>query len=59
MPRGRFVNRPYKALYIKDYLLASSIATATVFSHTEGTMLFTYTFLDTFYFKINLSTTAS
>ena len=29
MPRGRFVNRPYEALYIKDYLLASSIATAT------------------------------
>ena len=29
MPRGRFVNRPYEALHIKDYLLASSIATAT------------------------------
>ena len=29
MPRGRFVNRPYEALQIKDYLLASSIATAT------------------------------
>lgn len=29
MPRGRFVNRPYEALYNKDYLLASSIATAT------------------------------
>ena len=29
MPRGRFVNRPYEALSIKDYLLASSIATAT------------------------------
>ena len=29
MPRGRFVNRPYKALQIKDYLLASSTATAT------------------------------
>ena len=29
MPRGRFVNRPYEALQIKDYLLASSTATAT------------------------------
>ena len=29
MPRSRFVNRPYEALYIKDYLPASSIATAT------------------------------
>ena len=27
MPRGRFVNRPYEALLIKDYLPASSIAT--------------------------------
>ena len=29
MPRGRFVNRPYEALYCKNYLQASSIATAT------------------------------
>ena len=29
MPRGRFVNRPYEALYCKNYLQTSSIATAT------------------------------
>ena len=33
MPRGRFVNRPYEALQIKDYLQASSIATATATCH--------------------------
>ena len=35
MPRGRFVNRPYEALYIKDYLLASSFATATATCHVK------------------------
>ena len=36
MPRGRFVNRPYEALQMGDYLLASSIATATLVVEADG-----------------------
>ena len=39
MPRGRFVNRPYEALQIKDYLLASSFATATATCHLNNLRL--------------------